>query len=729
MKKCPKCQKILSISDARFCEYCGFELMPSTPAKPVSEVDDDLDFVITEAHDEGPEFVGGLNGKKSDQDDLGLQSTADLMEQEANGESHHTNFSPSGTNDVDLIGDSEPPLPPGSAYNYNDPEPPPPPVQKPQTLMANPAYNPDPQAALTPEPVEPVSENDFPASSPESLRSYLSDAEKQELINKIEKEDQPFDNQPIVPPKKKKDISAPPLELDPDIPKPAMAKRTRGIAFFYKNYIQIKGDQHLHENDEMEIGDRAYLLREKKISPKVLIAIAAPLFTIILFIIGAQFIRDTGNGLGRVVGMTFDENQQPYLHEAEIRFPELDKSFYSNPQGFFITSTLPSGTHKVEYYINGDLVGVDYTTVFDNEITMLMLEPKDAELADANVSSEPAGSASQPSAKSKPVETETQTTSTSSTTAAVSRQNNESKNSSPKKTSDPYAKLTLAANVDDARLKLNNSVLGAGNLTFSKIKPGNYTWVVTKDGYESLSGNIDLKAGETSKLKVTLKPLTTAQKQEAYDEKDFYYSGQSAYKNGDYQTALTDFTKAVELKNSYADAYYQRAETYLKLKNLEKAHDDYLRAAEIYQIRKDINQAITAYNKAIETNNKSIPAYLGRGNLYLNKGEEIAAIADFETVHDLDKKNVQAYYGLGEARFKQGYYKKAVDHFKDARSLDKDNPKVYQYLMLSYLGANDIKNVKKSYEKFRDVANEEQLNQMNTDKQYSAVMRVINADN
>ena len=49
--------------------------------------------------------------------------------------------------------------------------------------------------------------------------------------------------------------------------------------------------------------------------------------------------------------------------------------------------------------------------------------------------------------------------------------------------------------------------------------------------------------------------------------------------------------------------------------------------------------------------------------------------------------------------------------------------------MLSYLGANDIKNVKKSYDKFTDVATQDQIDRMNSDKKYTAVMRVVNADN
>ena len=122
---------------------------------------------------------------------------------------------------------------------------------------------------------------------------------------------------------------------------------------------------------------------------------------------------------------------------------------------------------------------------------------------------------------------------------------------------------------------------------------------------------------------------------------------------------------------------------------------------------------------------KSVAAYLGRGNTYLTKKEPRAALADFESAKKYDKRNFQAHFGLGEARFQQANYKKAIKHFKDARSLDPDNPVVYQYLMLSYMSRGEIKDVRKSYEKFRAVATEEQYGEMLRDKRFTAVLEVI----
>jgi len=209
-------------------------------------------------------------------------------------------------------------------------------------------------------------------------------------------------------------------------------------------------------------------------------------------------------------------------------------------------------------------------------------------------------------------------------------------------------------------------------------------------------------------------------------EEDLYLSAEKAMKAGDYETAIAELTNAVQTKPSYAPAFYLRAEANEQLQQTEAAHNDYVRAAEQYRFKKQSNKAITAYNHAIELTPESTPALLGRGSAYLAKGEEIAAIADYETVVKLDRRNAQAYYGLGEARFNQGYYKKAIKHFKDAKSLEPENPRVYQYLMLSYLAANDVKKVRKTFERFSKIASQEELNRLYSDKKYSAVIKVVN---
>jgi len=285
--------------------------------------------------------------------------------------------------------------------------------------------------------------------------------------------------------------------------------------------------------------------------------------------------------------------------------------------------------------------------------------------------------------------------------------------------------VTLAANVDGARLALDGSVIGAGNLTYTKLKPGRHSYTVSKDGYQNVSGTIDLRAGQTGVIKVTLQKVAAEQKAARNTERDYYNSASRALESGDAQTAITDFTKALELSPSYAEAYDRRADAYCQIQNKASAYDDYLRAGEIHQSRKEHEKAFSSYQEALKLDPKNTAAYLRRGNLYLERNEAIAAIADFDQVVTLDKRNVDGYLGLGRARYNQGHFDKATKHFRDARSIDSDNPVIHQYLMLSHFGAGEIKEVQKDYDKFLKCATADQVRQMRADSRFAPVLRII----
>lgn len=366
----------------------------------------------------------------------------------------------------------------------------------------------------------------------------------------------------------------------------------------------------------------------------------------------------------------------------------------------------------MEYKIKNELVCEEYVTVVAGQVSTITLSP--APLAD-NIVAEAGLETSAWKAPTTKVESVKNTSPSRPKSTSVKKKNTASK----------YAKLTLAANIEGARLSLDGGVLGAGNMTYSRVKPGKRKYVVEADGYQSVSGVIDLKAGDKRKLSVELQPMATAQKEKSYSAEDYYYSGVANVKAGEPEVAVADFTKAIEEKPSYAEAYVARADVYSKAKDRAPAHDDYIRAAEIFRINKNFNQAITAYNSAVKTNKKSLTAYLGRGDLYLAKGQEIAAIADYDAAKKIDKKAGAAHLGLGKARFQLGNYKKAIKHFKEARSLNSRSPVVYQYLMLSYLAVDNVKEVKNSFKKFTEVASESQIERMATDNKYSAVLRIV----
>lgn len=703
LTRCPNCKVELLFEGSEFCEHCGVKLDRETMKRGEhAGGDDDMEFVVTEDNQSHPpELVGGFRKEKSDE--LGLQSSAELMAHISDDE-------------AEAIPPVAPAIPAatamaaqaasGTATPNGTTGPKPAAPDKGQSMDDTGAFR-----RLSPAEVKAIEKNMYAGTA-----TYLSEDEKRNLLKNMSTlESAGVPNDVIVPPKKQAAPvpPVPPMSTDQmaDQFKPAMAKRGRGVAYFLKNYIQVQGDTELHDHDELTINERTYVLRKKKFSSKATFGAAAVVFTVVLLFLSSLVVmRDTDHG--SVIGVVLDSQQQPYAQGATIRFPDLGKSYTSNPQGFFRTDPLPPGSHKIEFAVDGGPAFVDYATVTADDITTITLRPGDA--PPVELAQEPASPTSNP-APERSMANRNQTEPIESPSQPVTE---------PTRAN---ARLTLAANVEGARLAIDGSVVGAGNLTFTRLKPGSHSYSVSKEGYETASGTVDLAGGKTSLLAVTLteaKAVAPAKPQSSPAELA-YAEGQAALTDKNYSEAITAFSNAIAENPNYGVAHLGRGKAYQMTGQKAQAHDDYIRAAEIYRFKKDYDQAVMAYNKAIEADPKSVTAYLGRGDLYLEKQEEIAATADYETVIRLDRRNTQAYIGLGEARYSQGNFSKAIKHFRDAKDLAPNNPQVYEYLMLAYLGDGDLKNVRKTYEKYKEVAGQEQMDRLAQDKRFSAVLGVV----
>ncbi len=58
-------------------------------------------------------------------------------------------------------------------------------------------------------------------------------------------------------------------------------------------------------------------------------------------------------------------------------------------------------------------------------------------------------------------------------------------------------------------------------------------------------------------------------------------SGLENSKKGKVDIAIENYTKAIELKPDYADAYYYRSKAWLQVREVEKAKSDMVKASEI----------------------------------------------------------------------------------------------------------------------------------------------------
>ncbi len=695
----------------------------------------DLDFVVTETEPNETELVGGYGPSGRSRDDLGIESNADLLEQEVVKDPQALELDLSDEAD-EFIEDAGPMPQPlnNDVAPFNDDS-----VIEPLEDQLTPPTSPDSIEKLSDDRIRELSEKMRGSEDPPA---YLTEEEKASLLNNLssvggsaapKKEEQAkgFDNSPIIPPKKaaaaaKREEQSPtkpqtaqsvhPMQQFAETPeKPKSAGRVRGVAFYYRNYIQIAGDQELHAKDEININGHDYLLRKKNLSNKLILSIIIPVAALVVFIIGAWLSSDANRGEGKIVGVVLDDYAQPYISGATVRFPDLGESYQTDGQGFFQTDGLPSGTQKIEYIVAGTLVGSEYATVASGEITTLTILPNEIE------ADEPPVEISQTSAPATPAKPAKKTS-----TPAVDKSTKKRVDNSKKKSNAPrFAKLTLSANVEGAKLQLDKWIAGAGNLTYKKVNPGKRRYTVSKEGYHTATGTINLRAGQSRTLEVSLEPIEVAQVPDPHPEVAYYNAALASMESQAYQSAIANLDEAIRLSPAYAKAYTERARAYQGLLDSRLAYADFTKAGYLLKEQGHFNDAVTAFNSAIALDDKSVDAYLGRGDIYLARGEEIAAIADYDMAVRIDKRTLRAYMGLGKARYNQGYHKKAIKRFKDARSLAPENPQVHRHLMLAYQAKGDKKQVRKSYEKYLQYASDTDARQLQADPQFAKVMSIV----
>lgn len=127
------------------------------------------------------------------------------------------------------------------------------------------------------------------------------------------------------------------------------------------------------------------------------------------------------------------------------------------------------------------------------------------------------------------------------------------------------------------------------------------------------------------------------------DYKTYLDDGIYDINNGKFESAIENITKSIELKKDWEISYFYRAVAYHSLENYDEAMLD--------------------YTKALQINSKMVDAYYNRARIILSRKDienpDIQkAIADLEKAIELDEKFVDALYAIATA------YKKIEDYHK-----------------------------------------------------------------
>jgi Flp pilus assembly protein TadD len=154
-----------------------------------------------------------------------------------------------------------------------------------------------------------------------------------------------------------------------------------------------------------------------------------------------------------------------------------------------------------------------------------------------------------------------------------------------------------------------------------------------------------------------------------------------------YDKALADFTKAIELAPKNVTVWSNRGYAYLELHQYDKAIADYSKAIELdpkmaaawnnrgyaYLELHQYDKAIADYSKAIELDPKDAAAWNNRGLAYQEFHQYDKAVADHTKAIELDPKKVAAWTSRGVAYMRLREYDQALADKNKAVALEPTN--------------------------------------------------------
>ncbi len=122
---------------------------------------------------------------------------------------------------------------------------------------------------------------------------------------------------------------------------------------------------------------------------------------------------------------------------------------------------------------------------------------------------------------------------------------------------------------------------------------------------------------------------------EAYNGRGLSYKSR-----GKYAEAIADFSRAIELKKDFAEAWNNRGDTYFNQGIYTRVSEDY-------------GRAVADYSQAIALNAGDWSAHARRGDVYRTKSDYSRAIADYSSATALKPDYAYAYNGRGLSYYSQ----------------------------------------------------------------------------
>jgi tetratricopeptide (TPR) repeat protein len=158
------------------------------------------------------------------------------------------------------------------------------------------------------------------------------------------------------------------------------------------------------------------------------------------------------------------------------------------------------------------------------------------------------------------------------------------------------------------------------------------------------------------------------EKRAIQDSRAYNKRGLAHASTRNFEQAIVDFSKALELDPQYAEAYNNRSTAHLMMGNY--------------------GQAVFDCNRALELAPDFVATYVNRGIAYTGLRDYRRAIEDGEKALQLDPDNVYAHFNLGNSYLWRSEYKKAIPCYDQAVKVDPEFVAAYVNRGIAY---NELK--------------------------------------
>jgi len=182
---------------------------------------------------------------------------------------------------------------------------------------------------------------------------------------------------------------------------------------------------------------------------------------------------------------------------------------------------------------------------------------------------------------------------------------------------------------------------------------------------------------------------------------------------GNFNSAVTAFTRAIEINGTQPEYYIARAKAYSNLQKYDLAVSDLIKALNLepdnfplYIERSRCYSQLSNFDRALDDMTlymsffpNDIQAMFMRGQIHFDQGSYLKALEWFNKCLAIDQSNADFFVARGNAYLKSDTYKFAIQDYGMALDLDPGNPDTYLNRGLARLHQNDTKGACNDWEK------------------------------